>query len=439
VLKAGAAAALAGCAPRRAGPVRLEVWTLALSTFEPYIRGLTSAFEAAHPGVRVEWVDVPFEAIERKLFAATAAGRSPDVVNMSDLTFARYASLGAFRGLEDLLPEPASSVYLPGALRPCRIGGVLQAVPWYLTTQAVLANRALLAKGGVSVDAVPARWDALLAASAGFRGRAGAFLFSHPIGHESQLPPIMLAEGCAPFRDEGGRLVADFGGDQVREVLGAWVRTFRDGDLPREAASSGHAHLTEGFQSGSLALINTGPNFLDRIRDVAPDVFAQTVVRPAVTGALGRAHISVMVMGVMARSRRHDLAAELVWHMTSAASQLEFCRLANILPSTPATLTDPLFSAADAGSDDPATLIPRARALTALALPDAEAFTPALAGWPDMRRSFEQHMGRVLLGERDLAGALAKIESEWNSILVASGGGTLGELPLPGALGGGAA
>ncbi|MGP1273537.1 MAG: ABC transporter substrate-binding protein [Phycisphaerales bacterium] len=409
----------------------LEFWTLSLTPFESYIRERIAAFEAVHPGVRVEWVDVPYDAVERKLVAATAAGQSPDVVNMADLTFARFASLGAFRSLEGLQPTPAEERYLPGALGMCRIGGELLAVPWYLTTQAVLANTELLERGGISPDAIPDRWSELLEIAPAFRRRAGVPLFSHPLGNESQLPPMMLAEGLSPFVLDGDALRVSLDRSDIRVFLSRWADLFREGDVPREAATAGHAHLIDGYQRGGLALINTGPNFLGRIRDVARSVYDRTVVRPAVTGALGRTHISVMVLGVMRRSKHPELAAELTWFMTSPESQLAFCREVNILPSTPASLDDPLFTRLPS-EDDPDSLIVQSRVMTARSLRDAAAFTPALAAWPDMRRVFEDRYTRVLLGSMQLDRAVNEVEREWNRLLIATGGGSLDAIPTPG-------
>ncbi|MEL6796544.1 MAG: extracellular solute-binding protein, partial [Planctomycetota bacterium] len=392
----------------------------------------------ANPGVEVEWVDVPFDAIERKLVAATAAGQSPDVVNMSDLTFARFASLGAFADHDALLETPADKTYLRGALSVCRISGTLRALPWYLTTQSVLANRDVLASVGLDAGEMPTRWDELLALSAANRVGDSAFLFSHPLGRESQLPAMLLADGVELFRlDDAGRLTATMTTPEVSGMLSRWVKAFRAGVVPRESATKGHAHLVEGYQSGRLGLINTGPNFLGRIRDVAPSVFDATTVRPAVTGSLGRSHISVMVLGVMARSKQPALAARLAEHMTGAVAQLEFCKIVNILPSTPASLEDPLFDPPTTDGDAESK-IALARSSAAAALPDAVAFTPALAAWPDMRKSFEDQITRVLLGTTELAPALAEIERSWNKLLVATGGGPLDAIPTPPVLGVGA-
>ncbi len=436
VLKAGALLPLAGCAGRTgSGPTRLEFWTLSLKPFEAYIRSTIASFEASHPGVEVEWVDVPFDAIERKLVAATAAGRSPDVVNMSDLTFARFASLGAFADHGPLLAEPAERTYLDGALSVCRIDGTLRALPWYLTTQSVLANRSVLAEAGVDPDAVPTRWDDLLHLAERTRLGGDAFLFSHPLGRESQLPAMLLADGVRLFEKDGtGRLRSTLATPEATRMLSRWVDAFRAGLVPRESATKGHAHLIEGYQSGRLGLINTGPNFLGRIRDVAPSVFDATAVRPAVTGSLGRPHISVMVLGVMARSRNQRLAAELASHVTSAAAQLAFCRIVNILPSTPSSLEDPLFDP-PARTDDAESKIALARSSAARALPAAVAFTPALAAWPDMRKVFEDRITRVLLGTSGLEEGLAEIEARWNQLLIATGGGPMDAIPTPSPIG----
>ena len=71
-------AALAGCGPDKRDPQTIEFWTLQLSpTFDDYINGLVRSYEAAHPGVTVRWVDVPYEGITQKFLNAIAAGQAP--------------------------------------------------------------------------------------------------------------------------------------------------------------------------------------------------------------------------------------------------------------------------------------------------------------------------------------------------------------------------
>ena len=448
---AGAAAlsGLAGChvsAAGAGGATVLEFWTLALRPFADYIGAMLDDFEQLHPGVRVRWVDVPYEALDRKLIAAAAAGRSPDLVNFSDKTFARYVSMGATADLTGRLPGDASTTFVPGALRLGMMSNRLLALPWYLTTQTVLGNEALLSVGGLSVGGsvpgtkpVPNRWAALRSSARAYHSQTGRSLFSVPLGAESDLPMMLLAEGINPFEPAGAGGVAGVRANlRSRAVFGCvneWVDLYRRGALPREAATHGSAHLPDLYQNGRIALINSGPNFLKRIADIAPSVFATTTSGPPITGALGRAHIAVMVLCVMSTSAQPDLAAELAWHVTSAKYQELLCKRAVILPSTVSSLGDSMFSANGfAGAAGSAgAKVHAARATTAQALRTAVAFTPTLPRWPDMRRVLEDRIKGALLDGRDVSLTLAEIERDWNRILAdsppATGPATMDAVP----------
>ncbi|MBU6414403.1 MAG: extracellular solute-binding protein [Planctomycetes bacterium] len=402
----------------------IELWTLALSPwFDDYLHERIRAFEIAS-GCKVNWVDIPFDALERKLIAAAAAGRAPDVVNMSDLNFARFVSMGAFTGLDTLLPNPAEATYLEGALRICRVPTRgrrdLLGVPWYVTTQSLIANRSLLEKGlgpswptRLNVD-----WLGLIDLASEFRSKTNAFLFSQPLGQESEVPQMMLAHGVIPFITTNGRLHAGLTQPAVADYLSRWVLMYRAGHLPREAATRGHAHLTEMYQRGEAALVNTGPQFLKRIRDAAPAIYEASVVLPGMTGRLGRGHIPVMALAVTKQSESPKLAAALASHLTSPESQTAFCKLTAILPSTPESLKDPYFRRpTDAEVLGPDGKLVQARAVSAAGLPLATAFTCGMETWPSLRRVFEESFKGVLLAGRDLNAMLIELNVEWDRIL----------------------
>lgn len=428
-----------GCVDR--GGRTLTLWTLALRPwFDGYMREQISAFEVAHPGVTVEWSDVPFDALERKLIAAASAGRAPDVVNMSDLNFARFASAGAFAPLD----VPARQRFLPSALELCRLRvrgddtRRVMGLPWYLTPQVSMVNTRLLERGGLSALTVPGTWSGLLAEAGRFRERvgtaggerAGVFLFSQPLGEESQIPIMMLGEGIVPFREDGSGLVAELNRPDVEEFVGRWVAAFGAGWLPRAAGTTGHSHLLQMYQDGELAAVSTGPSFLRRIKAAAPEVYEATAVISGTTGKLGRAHMPVMVLGVSAKSQEPALASALAWHLTSPESQTAFCKRAPIMPSSVESLDDPFF--ADRGEGG---LVERAKLESVRSLRTATAFTAALDVWPDLRRSLEDGMKRVLLDGADLHATLGAVNNEWQGLLRLGVRSGLDAVPRPGVVG----
>lgn len=415
------------------GRTRLELWTLALKpTFNAYMAERIAAFEAANPGVRVDWIDLPFDAVDRKLIAAAAAGRAPDVVNLSDLQFGRFVGLGALSDMRADLPEVSQGVYLDGALRLGVIDGRVLALPWYITTQVSMINTDLLAKGGLEASQVAYRWEDLRDQATAFHAKTGKYLFSQPMGAESQIPVMLLASGLPPLKPgTDGRLHADLLRPEVVEYVRGWVDFYRSGAMPRAAATRNHSHLTEMYKNGELAMIDTGPNFLSRVKGDSPGVFAKTVVRPGVTGGLGRQHLAVMTLCVTSTSRHKPEAARLAAFLTSTESQLGLCSLVPVLPSTIEGARSPIVTgeASAPGTDES---VARARSIAAAALPDAVAFTPALIAWPDLRRTFEDGIKGALLDGRDVGTVLGEINAQWERILAAAGDAPADAVPTPG-------
>ncbi len=421
-----------GGADRDDGTVELELWTLALRPrFTDYVEDVIARFESAHPGVTVDWVDVPFDTLNRKLIAAAAAGTAPDVVNFSDLQYARFASLGATGDMAASLDIDPDAVYLPGVLAPARIDGQLGALPWYLSTPVALVNTGLLAEADWEVDDLGRDWPALMQQARRYREATGRFLFSQSLAVESELPVMLIANGTPPFAERDGRLRADLTRPAVADYVRGWVELYRDGVLPREAATAGHAHIVELYQNGRVALAVTGANFLSRVADSAPDVFDATAVRSAPTGALGRAHVAVMFVGVTSTTAHPRESAALAAWLTNAENQLALGKLVNILPSTPASLEDPHFNTEMLSNENEDERLTQARVLSAASLQDAVAFTPALGVWPDLRRAFEEGIKPALLDDRDVNDALLDIEAEWNRILNADIPATMDAIPRP--------
>lgn len=425
-------------------PVEIEFWTIALARFDSYINAQIRGFEQAHPGVKVRWVDVPYTVLERKLISAAAAGRAPDVVNMSDVNYARFASLGAFADLTTLIPTGAESPeqrYLPGSLFLCKVytgGGKRQllALPWYVNPQSSIINTDLLQQGGLTLETLPTTWRGLLALAPEFRRKTGKYLISQPLGQESQLPIMLLSEGLPPLKAKDPKnpdagIEADLTRKDVRDYIALWVETFKSGDIPRAAGTQGHSHLLDLYQEQSIAVISTGPNLLKNVRDVSPKAYANSTVRDGVHGRLGRAHMPIMVLSVTSQSKHPKEAAALAWWMTGPEVQLEFCKTVPIMPSTIASVSDPFFKPSDAEMTGADGLLVRARRVVAESLPTAVGFTAALESWPDLRRSFEEGMKRVLLDNADLDQVLAELNVEWNRILAEASPATMEAVPQP--------
>jgi putative chitobiose transport system substrate-binding protein len=404
--------------------VRIELWTISLRPkFDAYLPELVARYERENPGVDVVWVDVPFDAMQRKFLASAAAGRSPDVVNLSDGFYSRFAALGGLTDLTPLVPGDPDETYVAGALALCRMDGKLYALPWYVASSVMYVNEKLLAEGGLTPQTLATDWPGLREQAVEFRRRTGKFLFCAMLGQETRLPMWISQNGLKLFRSgPEGAVVSNLDDPRVIEFVRAWVDFYRSGALPSEAAVGGHGPMIDLYKQGRTAMLITGPNFLVRIRDEAPDVYAQTRVLPAIRFESGKFEIATMLISVPSTSKHPKEAADFAWFLTNAQNQLTFAKLGSVLPSTIASLDDPYFAAPTPQElATPAGRIAEARHLSRVCLDNARSFIPPLPAWPDLTKSFQEGIQSALLDGEDVEETMRKISREWDGILRSHG------------------
>jgi putative chitobiose transport system substrate-binding protein len=408
--------ALGGCRGPQKNP-ELQLWTIQLSPkFDPLIKAMLLDWESKHPGVKVRWTDLPFGSVERKVLAAVFARTAPDVVNLNPLFAANLASKGGLLPLQDRL-GPAKATYLPQILRAGEQQGELYALPWYLTARITLANRQLLQQAGYNKP--PRRWEEVPAYAERIKQRTGKYaLFVTVVPDGSaELLESMVQMGVELV---DSRHRARFNSGPGRRAFALWTDLYRRGLLPREVVSQGFQRAIELYQSGELAQVASGAEFLNTIQTNAPRVAAATEPFPPLVGADGAANVAVMNLAVSRQTSRPKEAVDLALFLTNPANQLRFARAARVLPSSqPALKAIEAELALASRSGVKADLVQKARLLSAQTLSHAKVLVPADPGVKRLQAIIYGQLQRAMLGELSSAAALAAAEKEWNAYAVA--------------------
>jgi len=414
------AGGLASCRQRgpggQSGPAGtrvLNVWTLDLAPrFNGYMQAVISRWERTNPGVTVRWTDVPWASVERKLLAAVFARTAPDLVNLNPPFAANLASKQGLLDLTPLLPAGAAATYLPRIWDAGIQDGQQFALPWYLTARITMANRALLQRAEVA--APPTRWDQLPAYAEAIRRRTGRYaLFMTVVPDDSaELLETLVQQGVqlldgerrAAFRSEAGRRAFAF-----------WSELYRRGLLPREVVSQGYRRAVELYQSGDLAQVATGPDFLRNLQTNAPGIAAVTAPFGPITGVTGQANVAVMNLVVPRQSTMAAAAVSFGLELTNPANQLAFAEQARVLPSAAVALDRLQAGLAVERPTLPAEqLVQRARLLSAETLERAGVLVPATPGIKRLQAILYTQLQRTMLGELSSDRALVEAEVQWN-------------------------
>lgn len=122
------------------------------------------AFEAAHPGITVESLNVPYDQFRRKLLTAIAGGTAPDLIRADIIWVPEFAYMGALAPLDEIMSdfdEYADAVF-PGPLSTNYLNGHYYGLPLDTNTRVLVYNKEMFTDAGI--DAPPETMEEFLAA-----------------------------------------------------------------------------------------------------------------------------------------------------------------------------------------------------------------------------------------------------------------------------------
>lgn len=399
---------LVGCARPR-GP-KVEFWTISLRPlFTTYMEDLIRRWEQDHPGIRVEWVDLPFAAIQQKLLAALQSGSPPSVVNLNTDMALQLSEPGALLDLDQAVASSDRARYFPGLWDAVKYKEGHYAIPWYVTTEVIIYNADLFQKAGLDPGKPPSTWEDLVKDAVRIKEKTGTY---------GWLPAIKflqdLQEQGIPVVSPDGKK-ALFDSPEAAKRLEMYVNLFKEGTLPRETLqlSKAYQQAVDLFQSGKLGMLQTGPQFLNRVRDNAPSVYKVTRVAPLPLGR-GRVIAAATMNVVVPRSApRQKEAVDFALFLTNDENQLAFSKLVPVFPSTVKAASNPFFTSGV--GDDP--LMARARRIGAEELKLARDLTLGLKNGKARNEAVKEALESALLGKKSPQDALHDAAKTWNDLL----------------------
>lgn len=403
---------LIGCEQKKDDFITLEFWTLQLSpVFDNYFKEVIEKYENENPGIKIKWVDIPYDAAIQKLLASMAAGNPPDIVNLSADFLSKFTSMNALVDFNTLIENQELDKYLSGALKDCTHNGNIAGLPWYLNTYVLIYNNKFISDAGFTENDIPKTFSELTSFIKKYKDKTGNFALFWNIGKDSYLPMMLGSEGVPMTNDEMTEAV--FNKNQSVQLIDEWVNLYKNGYLQSESIIKTGTSIIEPYQSGQVAMVFTGPVFLQRIRDNAPSIYEQTDIAPAVVGSTGKHELATMAVSVTAKSKYKKEAADFVLYITNAKNQFKFCQIVTAYPSVKEALNNKFFRELDG------TLETKARVIGASELFEAERLRNYLLHpkFDQLRDAFDEAIQNACLGKLSTQKALDKAAATWNVIL----------------------
>ncbi len=391
------------------GTAAIEFWTMQLQPqFTGYFQSLIATFESQNPGIKINWVDIPWTAMENKILTAVSAKTPPDVVNLNPDFASQLAGRNAWLDLDTRISPEIRSSYLPNIWKASILNGKSFGIPWYLTTRLTIYNTDLLKQAGISKT--PSTYAELALVAQQIKEKTGKYAFF------VTFVPQDSGEVMESFVQMGVTLVdtagkAAFNSPQGKAVFQYWVDLYKKGLLPKEVLTQGHRHAIDLYQAGETAFLASGPEFLKTIANNAPKIAQASAIAPQLTGDTGKKNVAVMNIVIPRESKQPEAAVKFALFVTNDDNQLAFAKAANVLPSTTKALSNSYFK--DVPTN--ATTVEKGRIISAKQLQQAEILTPQLKDIKKLQKALYENLQAAMLGEKTVDKAVEDAAQQWNN------------------------
>ncbi|MES2257303.1 MAG: extracellular solute-binding protein [Pseudomonadota bacterium] len=377
--------------------------------FTPYFEGVVQRYEAAHPDVKIEWVDFPWDIIQTKLVTRIVAGTPPALVNLNVPWADEFARDGLLTPVDALLGE-ARARYLPSALQDLTFGGKTYGFPMYSNVAVITYNTEIFKAAGLA--RAPRSLDEQLAFARQIAARTGKAGLCPAL---SKIDGLMMQQGLPVIAN--GR--AAFNSPAHVALIRKLADTYKAGGLLKDSlfAEDNFPAAVDAYKGGRLGMLLAPPTAVKRIETDAGDIYAKTDVAPAPLGPTGIADGGWLIhFAVPAGVDIQLLPAigQFARFLTGDDNQLAFARQASVFPATVRAAGDPFFT--NVPTDAGAAI--KAVAAGAVSMPHARTlYVAGIEDYDELRRSLVKAVEAGVTGKQDIKQALDQAAAIWNKKL----------------------
>jgi arabinogalactan oligomer/maltooligosaccharide transport system substrate-binding protein len=238
------------------GPVTITWWDTSNATNEaPTYKALVADFEKANPTIKVTYVNVPFDQAQNKFDTAAGSKGAPDVLRSEVGWTPAFAKKGYFLPLDGTAALADQGKFQPSLIKQAQYDGKTYGVPLVTDTLALVYNKALFKKAGITE--APKTWDELKSDAAKIKDRTGADgYWGSTQAYYAQT--FLYGEGTDTVDATAKKITVDSAA--AKKAYGTWLSLFSGKGLHKaDTTADAYAHIQDAFVGGKVAAIIQGP------------------------------------------------------------------------------------------------------------------------------------------------------------------------------------
>ena len=315
-----------------------------MGDFAPYINEIIERYESKNPEIHIKWIDVPFSEGEKRTFAAVMSDCPPDLINLNP----DFSALLAQKGTLEEIPSKKLKDFNQEIVKALNYNGKIYSIPWYATSAITIYNKDLFKKSGIKH--LPKTYAQLAEMSQAIKTKTGAYAFLPTITENDTMLKILNKYGISEIEDYNNSISIS--------VFEMFKNLYQKELLPPETITMTLREALEQYMSGKIVFYQGGANFLNMIKENAPQIYLNTDVAEQIKGPIGQNDFSVMNFVIPIKAKHKQEALDFCLYLTNEENQLKLAKMTNVISTNSRALEDKFYN-------DYSDLISKARSISA--------------------------------------------------------------------------
>ena len=310
---------------------KLTFWSIQLKpVYEKEINKIIDDFKKSHPNYEVVWVDIPIQEAQKRTLASILSSTPPDLINLNpdfSIILAQKNALYNFNK-EDVIQ------FHHDLINKLKYNNKIYALPFYATSPVTIYNKKIY-DTCIKKDFI-ASYDELYEISTELKKCSNTIPFAASLNEGDTLAKILNKYDIDKFESKEEI-------NSAIKIYSMFNDMYKNNLLPKDVLTINHREAIEKYMSSQTLIVVAGSNFIDMIKQNAPDTYKDSALSKQLVGKNKKYDISLMNLIIPKKSKNIKAALDFALLLTNEENQLKLSKLTNVLPANKYALENEYF------------------------------------------------------------------------------------------------
>ena len=298
-------------------------WTIQLKApVGDLIQKNIDSFQKKHPDIKIVWIDIPITEAQKRTIASILGGNPPDLINLNP----EFSSILAQKNSLEYFNQEETKEYNQNLVEKLKYNEKIYGLPFYATSAITLINKEKFKNCSVEIKT----YDDILK----LKNCKNSPIFGISLNEGDSFSKILNKYNINQ---------ENLSEKEISSIYSLFNQMKKENLLLSDTLTINHREAIEKYMAETASFVTAGSNFINIIKENAPNIYKKTEIAPQLVGKNGKYDVSIMNFVIPKKAKNKELAKEFAQLLLNKENQMELSKKTNVLPVNIETLNDNYF------------------------------------------------------------------------------------------------